>query len=99
VEVYRGSAFIAKIMNKEVPPAADPLGPENLFIVAIGLWRHRGATTGRISVGGKSPLTLGSKRQTQEARPHKFSTGLGFAPLLFTANLRVIVVLLIYFKG
>ena len=24
-----GSALIAKIMNNEVPPTADPLGPEN----------------------------------------------------------------------
>jgi aldehyde:ferredoxin oxidoreductase len=57
-----GSAFIAKIMNKEVPPAADPLGPENLFIVAVGPLAGTGAPQlGRISVGGKSPLTLGIK--------------------------------------
>ena len=57
-----GSAFIAKIMNKEVPPAADPLGPENLFIVAIGPLAGTGAPQlGRISVGAKSPLTLGIK--------------------------------------
>ena len=57
-----GSAFIAKIMNKEVPPAADPLGPENLFMVAIGPLAGTGAPQlGRISVGGKSPLTLGIK--------------------------------------
>ena len=57
-----GSAFIAKIMNKEVPPAADPLGPENLFIVAVGPLAGTGAPQlGRISVGAKSPLTLGIK--------------------------------------
>ena len=57
-----GSAFIAKIMNKEVPPAADPLGPENLFIVAAGPLAGTGAPQlGRISVGAKSPLTLGIK--------------------------------------
>ncbi|MBP1700691.1 MAG: Aldehyde ferredoxin oxidoreductase, partial [Deltaproteobacteria bacterium] len=57
-----GSAFIAKMMNKEVPPAADPLGPENLFMVAIGPLAGTGAPQlGRISVGGKSPLTLGIK--------------------------------------
>jgi len=31
-----GSALIAKIMNREVLPTADPLGPENLFIVSAG---------------------------------------------------------------
>ena len=57
-----GSAFIAKIMNKEVPPPADPLGPENLFIVAVGPLAGTGAPQlGRISVGAKSPLTLGIK--------------------------------------
>ena len=57
-----GSAFIAKIMNKEVPPATDPLGPENLFIIAVGPLAGTGAPQlGRISVGAKSPLTLGIK--------------------------------------
>ena len=57
-----GSAFIAKIMNEEVPPTTDPLGPENLFIVAVGPLAGTGAPQlGRISVGGKSPLTLGIK--------------------------------------
>ena len=57
-----GSAFIAKIMNKEVPPSTNPLGPENLFIVAVGPLAGTGAPQlGRISVGAKSPLTLGIK--------------------------------------
>jgi aldehyde:ferredoxin oxidoreductase len=57
-----GSALIAKIMNQEVPPATDPLGPENLFIVAVGPLAGTGAPQlGRISVGAKSPLTLGIK--------------------------------------
>ncbi len=57
-----GSALIAKIMNKEVPPAADPLGPDNLFIIAVGpLAGTQAPQLGRISVGAKSPLTLGIK--------------------------------------
>ena len=57
-----GSAFIAKIMNKEVPPTADPLGSDNLLIVAVGPLAGTGAPQlGRISVGAKSPLTLGIK--------------------------------------
>ncbi len=57
-----GSALIAKIMNKEVSPIADPLGPENLFIVSGGPLAGTGAPQlGRISVGAKSPLTLGIK--------------------------------------
>ena len=57
-----GSAFIAKIMNQEVPPATDPLGPDNLFIVAAGPLAGTGAPQlGRMSVGAKSPLTMGIK--------------------------------------
>jgi aldehyde:ferredoxin oxidoreductase len=57
-----GSALIAKIMNQEVPPTTAPLGPENRFIVAVGPLAGTGAPQlGRISVGAKSPLTLGIK--------------------------------------
>jgi len=57
-----GSALIAKIMNREVLPTADPLGPENLFIVSAGPLAGTGAPQlGRVSVGAKSPLTLGIK--------------------------------------
>jgi len=57
-----GSALIAKIINSEVPPLADPLGPENRLIVACGpLAGTRAPQMGRISIGAKSPLTLGIK--------------------------------------
>jgi aldehyde:ferredoxin oxidoreductase len=57
-----GSALIAKIMNQEVSAKTDPLGPENHFIVATGPLAGTGAPQlGRISVGAKSPLTLGIK--------------------------------------
>jgi aldehyde:ferredoxin oxidoreductase len=57
-----GRGLIAKIMNKEVPPKADPLGPENKLIIAGGpLAGTLAPQLGRISVGGKSPLTLGIK--------------------------------------
>ena len=57
-----GSALNAKIVNQEIPPVADPLGPENCFIVAVGPLAGTGAPQlGRISVGAKSPLTLGIK--------------------------------------
>lgn len=57
-----GSALIAKIMNKEVPPTSDPLGAENHFIVAVGpLAGTKAPQLGRISIGAKSPLTMGIK--------------------------------------
>jgi len=57
-----GRGLIAKIMNQEVPPDADPLGPQNKLIIAGGpLAGTMAPQLGRISVGGKSPLTLGIK--------------------------------------
>jgi aldehyde:ferredoxin oxidoreductase len=57
-----GSGLIAKVMNAEVPPLAEPLGPDNKLIVACGpLAGTMAPMLGRISVGAKSPLTLGIK--------------------------------------
>ncbi len=57
-----GSGLIAAIMNREVPPDADPLGPQNKLIIAAGpLAGTMAPQLGRISVGAKSPLTYGIK--------------------------------------
>ncbi|OGN98439.1 MAG: hypothetical protein A2Z71_04320 [Chloroflexi bacterium RBG_13_50_21] len=57
-----GRALIAKILLEEVPPTCEPLGPLNKLIYAPGLLGGCGVTTaGRLSVGGKSPLTKGVK--------------------------------------
>jgi aldehyde:ferredoxin oxidoreductase len=57
-----GRGLIARIMNREVPPDADPLGAANKLIFACGpLAGTNAPQLGRISVGAKSPLTLGIK--------------------------------------
>ena len=57
-----GRGLIARIMNKEVPPDTAPLGAENKLIIAGGpLAGTIAPQLGRVSVGGKSPLTLGIK--------------------------------------
>jgi aldehyde:ferredoxin oxidoreductase len=57
-----GRGLIARIVLKEVPPAAAPLGPDNRLIFACGpLAGTNAPQLGRLSVGGKSPLTLGVK--------------------------------------
>ena len=53
-----GRGLTSVMINAEVPPTCDPLGPENKLIFAIGLLT--GTTlvnTSRVSVGAKSPLT------------------------------------------
>ena len=57
-----GRGLIAKIMNKEVQPCVDSLGPENKLIFAAGpLAATLAPQLGRLSIGAKSPLTLGIK--------------------------------------
>ncbi len=57
-----GRGLSSVIINTEVPPRCDPLGPENKLIFAAGLLS--GTTmpnTSRLSIGAKSPLTGGIK--------------------------------------
>lgn len=57
-----GRALIAKILLTEVPPQCDPLGPNNKLIFAPGLLGGTSlSSSGRLSIGGKSPLTGGIK--------------------------------------
>lgn len=57
-----GRALIAKILLEEVPPTCDALGENNHLIFAPGLLGGSGVTTsGRLSIGAKSPLTGGVK--------------------------------------
>jgi len=57
-----GRALTSTIVAKEVDPLCHPLGPSNKLIFAPGIVTGTAApTSGRISVGAKSPLTGGIK--------------------------------------
>ncbi|UCF61723.1 MAG: hypothetical protein JSV37_03295, partial [Anaerolineaceae bacterium] len=59
---YGGRALIARLLLDEMDPGSDPLGPKNLLIFAPGLLAGLPlSSAGRLSVGGKSPLTGGIK--------------------------------------
>ncbi len=58
-----GRALVAYLLLRDLPPGADPLGPDNLLIFAPGILQGSNLPgAGRHGVGGKSPLTgaLGS---------------------------------------
>ncbi len=57
-----GRGLTSRIVADEVPPKSDPFGPENKIVIAPGILSGTSApSSGRLSVGGKSPLTGGIK--------------------------------------
>ncbi len=65
-ERYRGlggRALSDRAVLDEVDPSCEPLGPRNKLVFAVGLFAgHVGvSSSGRVSVGTKSPLTGGIK--------------------------------------
>jgi len=53
-----GRGLTSRIVRREVPPTCHPLSSANKLVVAAGLLTGTtAANTGRLSVGGKSPLT------------------------------------------
>ncbi len=57
-----GRALTSQMVLDEVPATCDPLGPFNKLVIAPGLLSGTNApSSGRLSVGGKSPLTGGIK--------------------------------------
>lgn len=57
-ELFGGRGLIARILTEEVPARCEPLGPENKLVVCPGLLGDTPAPChGRLSIGGKSPLT------------------------------------------
>jgi aldehyde:ferredoxin oxidoreductase len=61
-EKLGGRALTSTLVAQEVPPLCHPLGPDNKLVIAPGLLSGTNcANSGRLSVGGKSPLTGGIK--------------------------------------
>ena len=56
--LFGGRGLIARIITEEVPATCDPLGPDNKLVFCPGLLGDTPAPNhGRLSIGGKSPLT------------------------------------------
>jgi len=57
-----GRGLTSIMINNEVPPTCDPLGPENKLIIAPGYLSGTAlVNSSRLSIGAKSPLTGGIK--------------------------------------
>jgi len=56
--LWGGRGLTSMVTAQEVPPTCHPLGPLNKLVFAPGIVSGTAApTSGRISIGGKSPLT------------------------------------------
>ncbi len=78
-----GRALSAKILTKECDPTCDPLGPDNVLVMAPGVLSGTTApTSGRISIGAKSPLTLGIKEANAGGNPGQHLMKLGIRAVI-----------------
>ncbi|TFG63489.1 MAG: hypothetical protein E4H36_05485 [Spirochaetales bacterium] len=78
-----GRSFIAHHFLKEVDPRCEPLGRSNKLIIAAGLLGDTPVTTaGRLSLGGKSPLTGGIKESNVGGAAGKRMAELGLKAVL-----------------
>ncbi len=79
-----GRGMTSTIVAKEVPPTCNPLGIHNKLVLAPGIVTGTAApSSGRISVGGKSPLTGGIKEA---------NAGTPFAQMLARMRIGAIIV-------
>ena len=82
-KLYGGRGLSAKILTKECDPTCDPLGPDNVLVLAPGVLSGTTApTSGRISVGCKSPLTGGIKEANAGGNPGQHLMKLGFRAIV-----------------
>ncbi|MCP5058556.1 MAG: aldehyde ferredoxin oxidoreductase [bacterium] len=78
-----GRGLSAKILLKECDPNCDPLGPDNVLVMAPGVLGGTAApTSGRISIGGKSPLTGGIKEANTGGQPGQHLMKLGYRGII-----------------
>lgn len=78
-----GRALTSKIVGEEVPPLCHPLGEQNKLVFAPGLLSGTIAPcSGRLSVGGKSPLTGGVKESNAGGTAAQKLARLGIAALI-----------------
>jgi aldehyde:ferredoxin oxidoreductase len=84
-----GRALSAKILLKEVDPRCDPLGPDNKVVFSAGaLSGSTAPTSGRMSVGGKSPLTGGIKEANSGGQAGQKLARLGYRALILEGKAR-----------
>ena len=82
-----GRSLSARILLEECDPACDPLGPDNVLVLAPGILSGTSApTSGRLSVGCKSPLTGGIKEANTGGEPGQDLMKLSYRGIIVTGQ-------------
>ena len=80
---WGGRLLVSKFLLREVLPTCDPLGRHSKLIFAPGLLGDTSVTTtGKFSIGGKSPLTRGVKESDVGGEAGKKIARLGIKAVL-----------------
>jgi aldehyde:ferredoxin oxidoreductase len=102
-ESYRqlgGRGLSSAIVAAQVPPKADPLGPDNVIVLAPGLLAATSLpNNGRLSVGGKSPLTGTIKEANSGGTAAQKLARLGIAAVVIQGSSKEPVTLSISARG
>ena len=78
-----GRVLSARILLQDCDPKCDPLGPDNVLVLAPGVMSGTAApTSGRLSVGCKSPLTGGIKEANVGGNPGQDLMKLGYRAIV-----------------
>lgn len=82
-----GRAMTSTIISQEVPADCHPLGSENKLVFAPGMMCGTAASTsGRLSVGCKSPLTGGIKEANVGGQAGQVMARLGYAAIILESK-------------
>jgi aldehyde:ferredoxin oxidoreductase len=82
-QLLGGRGLSAKILLRECNPKCDPLGPDNVLVIAPGVLTGTSApTSGRLSFGCKSPLTNGIKEANVGGDPGQDLVKLGYRAII-----------------
>ncbi|TVM15384.1 aldehyde ferredoxin oxidoreductase [Oceanidesulfovibrio indonesiensis] len=78
-----GRAMTSLVVAKEVPADCHPLGPENKLVISPGIASGSAASSsGRLSIGCKSPLTGTIKESNAGGQPSMYIARLGYAAII-----------------
>jgi len=82
-QLLGGRGLSARILLQECDPTCDPLGPGNVLVLAPGMLAGSAApTSGRLSVGCKSPLTNGIKEANAGGEAGQDLVKLGYRAII-----------------